>query len=354
MNQIIVEDYRDVLQTVDLHPLRRKKVLVTGANGFLGQNVIQLLATANSDLNLNLKLYCTSFHKASKAIDDLVRARRVHFKNGDLISEARPGKTRLKTFLWNGIHFDYIFHTACYGQPSKFFADPLSTIDLNVNVTRILLELAHDYKGKFVFFSSADIYGTLPDGHKPVLESYSGSSSQLGLRAAYSESKRMGETLCYLFHQKFGTRAVILRILSLYGPGISINDTRVFGDFMRKALRGRTIHLRDEGASVKTYCYVKDALKMMFHGVIFGNEIVYNIGGRDVISVRRLAEIIGEYCGVAVLSPRRKSRLSYIGSDPNFLRVSTSSIRKDMSNFTFTPLREGLKRMIEWNKQEFL
>jgi dTDP-glucose 4,6-dehydratase/UDP-glucuronate decarboxylase len=246
--------------------------------------------------------------------------------------------------------YDYIFHAACYGQPAKFVEDPFRTAYLNTEATRALLQIARRSGGTFLFFSSAEIYGGVPKGMNSIPESFSGMYPTLSVRSIYGESKRLGESICFFFYKQYGVKTKIVRISHLYGPGTSIHDRRVLSDFIRKALQDGRIHLLDQGKAVKTYGYVADAIQMILHVALHSRDMVYNVGGRDSVSIRELASLVGKYCAVPVIVPRRVSTLPHVGGDPQFIRLNLAKIRDEMKKFRFTPFREGLRRTIEWSK----
>lgn len=347
INPIIREDCLRILKLVDPWLLKDKTVLLTGANGFLGQYIVYLIQVANEH-GLNCRLCCVSLHKPNKQLARLFPNDRIMWSSCDLTKGTFPSE--LDSCFTK---FDYIFHAACPGQPARFMANPLGTIDLNVNVTRKLLEFARNMKSRFVFFSSADVYGEMPEGVDEVDENYNGNCSTLNARAIYRESKRMGETMCSLFKLDFDVDVVILRILSLYGPGISLNDTRVLGNFIKSALTQGKIKMLDRGESKKNWGYVADAIAMIVQAVLCGTELVYNIGGVDFITIKELAEVISKYCGVPYEVPEEKSDLKHIGSDPSCIRLNLSKVLALFPSFSFTTFDKGIARFIEWNKQEF-
>jgi len=340
MNAIIDQDAKEILARIDLSPLKNKRVLLTGANGLFGRYIASTISVANRDQGLNCKLSCLSLHGATAEMHDLLRDKRIVFLRKDLSS----------SFHIRGA-FDYVFHAACYGQPAKFIGNPFSTLALNVEATKTLLEYCRKWKARFIFFSSAEVYGDIPKAFNPVSESYNGNCDTRGLRAIYGESKRMGETICSVFEREFGVSSIILRISHTYGPGISIHDARVLGNFLRKALVQRKIELLDQGKSVKTYGYIGDVTAMIFFAALQGAHPVYNVGGKDTMTIRSLATHVGKICNVPVRIPKKDKKSKYIGQDPGFLRPNLSRILKEMKSFTFTPFPVGLERTIQWNKE---
>ena len=83
----------------------------------------------------------------------------------------------------------------------------------------------------FLFFSSSEIYGDPDKKNIPTKENYRGNVSSIGPRACYDESKRFGETICFVYANQFSMPISIVRPFNNYGPGLKINDGRVIPDF---------------------------------------------------------------------------------------------------------------------------
>lgn len=339
INAIVKTDCLNIINSIDLAPFKNKKILITGANGLLGQYLANLFFVANQEKKLNCSLTCVTLHRANRFLQRILGGK-IKFKK---INLAKPFKLSEK--------FDYIFHAAGYGQPAKFTKNQLATIKINVDATERLLQIAKRSQGTFVFFSSAEIYGELPKGARAVPEEYNGSCSTTNMRSVYGESKRLGETICALFRRQYRVKAKIVRLSHHYGPGISIHDTRVLADFMRNAFFKKEIRLLSEGKEIKTFGYVADAVKMILHVAGRGQELVYNVGGIYPISIKKLAEMVGKKIGAKVVSPKKlkKHAIHHAG----FVKLDLSRILSEMKNFSFTPLKTGLAKTIQWNKDEF-
>lgn len=335
---IILKDCESILKMVDLRSLKGKRVLVTGASGFIGQYIVSALYVANEKYKLGCRVECVSRTGSGPVIRPYLASPLVTFRKIDL---TKPFKLTEK--------YDYIFHAAGYGQPAKFVADPASTISINIDATKTLLEVAERSKGTFVLFSSTEVYGHMPKGMKSFSESYTGAPSVEGPRAVYAGAKRLAESLA-LFYQQRGVRVRIVRISAVYGPGALPTDARVMSDFIRKALETKVIALLDQGSSVRTYGYLADVTAMILHAAIKGKETIYNVGGKDVMSIRELAERIAKETKAIVQIPHTASKKYFVGNDPNFVKLNLTRIRNDMPRLSFTPFSRGLKNTISWAK----
>jgi UDP-glucuronate decarboxylase len=337
---IIEEDCLRIAELVSLDALKNKRVLVTGANGFLGQYVVSAIYFANATKKLNCKVVCVGLHAPSVMVKEYIKDKNISFKKVDL---SKPFRIEEK--------FDYIFHAAGYGQPSKFVNDPWGTIAVNIAATRILLEVAARSKGAFVFFSSAETYGEMPANISAFKETYTGAPSTAGPRAVYGASKKLGEALALSFAKQHGVRVRVVRISHVYGPGAPANDTRVLSDFIRKAREQGIIRLLDQGKAVKTYGYIADVTAMILFAALHGKEEIYNVGGKDTISIRELAERVGKYCRAKVEIPKTTSKDYFVGRDPGFVKLDLSKIKKEMKKFAFTSFNTGLANTIRWHQK---
>ena len=340
INAIVKADCLDIIKSIDIRPFRNKKILLTGANGLLGQYIANLIYMANQEANLGCELTCVTLHDSSRFLKRILGGK-IKFKK---INLAKP-------FKLSG-NFDYIFHAAGYGQPAKFIKNQLATIKINTNATEQLLEIAKRSRGTLVFFSSAEIYGEFPQATRALSEEFSGSCSPINTRSVYGESKRLGEPLCALFQREYGVKAKIVRLSHHYGPGISIHDTRVLGDFIRNAFLKKEIRLLSEGKEIKTFGYVADGIKMILYIAAHGQKLVYNVGGIYPITIKKLAQMVGQKIGAKVYPPV-KSKNQHTVHHAGFVKLDLSRILSEMKHFDFTSLSTGLTKTIQWNREEF-
>jgi dTDP-glucose 4,6-dehydratase/UDP-glucuronate decarboxylase len=337
--KIIESDCREILSRIDFKKIRNKKILITGATGFLGQYLVSALSLANREMKLKAKIRAVGFSAPRETFAQIL-------KNDPGIVYSRIDLS--KNFRLEG--FDYIFHAAGYGQPTKFINDPVSVIRINIDATIKLLQASP--KATFVFFSSAEAYGDIPQKLIPVSEDYNGNCPLHIPRSVYSESKRLGEALCAAYSKKFGTNIKIIRISHTYGPSLPLDDARVMSQLIKKALTEKKVSILDQGKAVKTYCYIADMVTMILFVGLHGQDMVYNVGGKDSISVLNLAKKIAKNCKVPFIPPTAPSNLSHIGKDPKIVRLNLSKISKEMKKNKFLPFSEGLARTIEWTRSQ--
>ena len=340
MNSIIQEDIDQIIKQIDLKPLKGKNILLTGSNGLLGRYIAMIVSLLNKKYDYKTKLYCLSRHPPNNDIASLA--------NND--NNIIPQSVDLsKSFVFTK-KVDFILHAACYAQPQKFIENKYETIELNVNTTHSLLNIAKKNNARFLFFSSAEVYGDIPKDQIPVSEKYNGSVDTTQVRSIYAESKRLGETICSMYRRDEDVTAVVVRLSHVYGPGISTIDKRVMGEFIRKAFEDNVIILKDQGTAIKTWGYIADIIPMILNVLIYGTECIYNVGGIDTMNIKELAEEIGRQTDATVVAPRLEGEKNQITLDPQFVKLDISKYSKEFGQTKFTAFSEGIRRTIEWNR----
>jgi nucleoside-diphosphate-sugar epimerase len=189
----------------------------------------------------------------------------------------------------------YIVHAASQASPKYYGSDPVGTILPNVIGTYNLLELARTKKSKgFIFFSSGEVYGELDNSQIPTKENDYGYVDPLNVRSCYAEGKRAGENMCVSWHHQYGVPAKIIRIYHTYGPGMRLDDGRVFADFVSNIVNKKDIIMKSDGSAKRAFCYISDAAIGMFLVLLKGRPAeAYNLGNdKCEVSILELAEIM--------------------------------------------------------------
>jgi dTDP-glucose 4,6-dehydratase/UDP-glucuronate decarboxylase len=326
---------------------RGKRILVTGAAGFLGFGFLHFF----SYLNRN---FATLGRLSIVAADNYIRGCprwlvELAATNPDL-KLVRQDITR--PWQHEEGRFDYIIHAASIASPQVYRKYPLETLDTNVSGLRHMLDLARAGGcDSILYFSSSEIYGDPPAGQIPTPETYRGNVACIGPRACYDESKRLGETLCYLYAQQYGVPAKIVRPFNNYGPGLRIGDGRVLPDFCRDVLAGRDIVLRSDGSPTRTFCYVSDALTGYLLVLLSAHHAEpFNIGSElPEVSMRDLAEILLKVAGSqrqVIHAPSEE--VNYLTDSPNRRCPNLEKARSLLGYSSVVDLHTGLRRLVAW------
>jgi UDP-glucuronate decarboxylase len=323
-------------------PLAGKTILLTGGRGFLGRYFTRALVRLNE----------TALKKTPCKIivlDNLITAgqegsKAEKFPHCKIIKHniIKPFKLTAKV--------DYILHAAGIASPFYYRAYPLQTLEVATAGTKNMLEAARKYQARVIFFSSSEIYGDPDPRYVPIQESYRGNVSCQGPRACYDESKRLGETLCYIFHELYGVSVSTVRPFNVFGPGMQERDYRVLPNFASRIKGNLPLHIYGTGNQTRTFCYITDAIVGFMLALIKGVPgEAYNIGNPEPeLSMVALADRIEKVLKRKV--PRILSQYpdSYPADEP--LR-RCPDIRKARLQIGYEPqvdFHEGLRRFFAW------
>ena len=323
-----------------------KTVLITGAGGFLGRYFIEVFEKFNqSYFNNPVKVI---------AVDNLITSGQIGPKiiedvNVDFVEHDVTKKFDTKQPV------DYIMHAAGIASPHYYKKYPLETLEVAITGTKNMLSLAHEKKSRFLFFSSSEIYGDPDSNNIPTSESYRGNVSCLGPRACYDESKRVGETLCYIFQHKFNVHTNIVRPFNLYGPGMQEEDLRVLPNFASKIKSKLPLKIYGDGKQTRTFCYITDAITGLLKVVLDGKKgEVYNIGNPSPeVSILDIVKSIQQVLKRDIPFDVIEYPESYPSGEP-YRRCP--DIQKAKDGINYIPqinFNEGLKRFLTWTNENY-
>lgn len=327
--QIIADDAKITVMKTDLGELADKSIVITGASGLIGTHFLACLRQIKEEFKLFAVIQSEPMPYLKYFLDD----KRVKVLRGDLTSQSFRKKIP---------QAEYIIHTAGYAQPGRFMEDQIKTLKLNTEVQLSLFEKLST-NGKYLFLSTSEIYSG--SSNVPYKETDIGTTNTTHPRACYIEGKRCGEAICNAYRTK-GIDAKSARLSLAYGPGTKPGDKRVLNSFIEKALEGK-ISLLDQGSANRTYCYVTDAVEIMWKILLHGKDAIYNVGGNSRITIRELAQKIGDYMKVPVEFPKESNESK---GAPEDVWLDMKKVQNEFGKTDYVPFDEGLKRTIEWQK----
>lgn len=291
-SRILQEDFEE-LATLDLpwEQLEGAAILVAGATGYIARYLALFLLHLNdSKLSRPCRILALARNseKAAAHFGQYVGRDDFQLLVQD-VSDPVPYKGPV----------DYIVQAASQSRPRHFNPDPEATIRPNVAGTLNLLEFSKRSQCRaFLLLSSGEVYGhfdAVPG--KPVDETCFGWLDPLEVRSCYAESKRMAETLCAAWHRQHGVPARIVRMGHTYGPGMDLDDGRVFADFTSSIVHGRNITLKSDGSDMRQFCYLADTAAGLLAVLLKGRSgEAYNLVNVEAeITIKGLAELL---CGL--------------------------------------------------------
>ena len=336
-NEIILRDAQSVCERVTLDRLEDATILITGASGLIGTYLLACLSRL-SESGVNLRVYAQVLSPPPLHTIELVQRGGFEIMHANLADFAEY--PRLPTA-------DVIIHSAGYAQPVRFMANPVATLQVNVSATIALLSRLRR-NGCFLFLSSSEVYCGLKNS--VPAEGAIGTATPLHPRASYIEGKRGGETACNAFRSQ-GVQAYSVRLGDVYGPGTRAHDRRALNSFIEKALCAHKIELMDAGTAIRTYCYVADAVELLWKILLTGKEAVYNVGGRSTVTIAELANMVGKMTGVPVVLG---SDQGGVAGAPEELRLDLMRVETEFGKTRYVSLEDGLKATIEWQRELYL
>lgn len=302
-NKIFEEDlqYINSVDFVDWCNLENKTVFITGATGLIGYYFASALIYRNLMFNSNIKVIALvrSIEKARSMFAEQLKVDcGISFVVGDV--ECLP---EIKEDI------DYIVHGASPTASNFFVEKPVETIKIAVQGTINMLELAKDKKVKgFVYLSSMEVYGA-PHTEDLILETQGTTVDTMSVRSCYPEAKRLCESLCASYANEYGVLANVIRLAQTFGPGVPVDDNRVFAEFARCALQNRDIVLQTAGTSKRCYLYNADAVTAILTVLLCNkNSEAFNVANSKT------------YCGIVEMANMVAKEL---GEDKIKVRVPT-------------------------------
>ncbi len=257
-----------------------KKVLITGAAGFLGSHLCDRFIKEGFHI-IGMDNLITG---DLKNIEHLFKLENFEFYHHDVSKFVHvPGK------------LDYILHFASPASPIDYLKIPIETLKVGSLGTLNLLGLAKEKKATILVASTSEVYGD-PLVH-PQNEDYYGNVSPVGPRGVYDEAKRFMESITMAYHRFHGLDTRIVRIFNTYGSRMRLNDGRVVPAFMGQALRGEDLTVFGDGSQTRSFCYIDDQVEGIYRLLLSGYTDPINIGNPHETTIKQFAEEIIKLTG---------------------------------------------------------
>tara|TARA_B100000886_G_C20366098_1_gene467402 strand:- start:144 stop:1130 length:987 start_codon:yes stop_codon:yes gene_type:complete len=252
-----------------------KKVLITGAAGFLGSHFSERFLKDGFQV-FGMDNFITGSEKNIKFLSS--------FEHFEFIEHDVSTHIDFKGDL------DYILHFASPASPIDYLKIPIQTLKVGSLGTHNLLGLAKAKKAVILVASTSEVYGD-PLVH-PQVESYFGNVNPIGPRGVYDEAKRFQEAITMAYHRFHNLDTKIVRIFNTYGPRMRLNDGRVLPAFIGQALRGEDLTIFGDGKQTRSFCYVDDLVDGIVKLLFSNYNCPVNIGNPDEITINEFAQEI--------------------------------------------------------------
>lgn len=262
--------------------MSRKKVLITGAAGFLGSHLCDRFIKEGYKVIAMDNLITGDL----KNIEHLFKLEQFEFYHHDVTKFINvPGE------------LDYIMHFASPASPIDYLKIPIQTLKVGAMGTHNCLGLAKAKGARMLVASTSEVYGD-PLVH-PQTEEYWGNVNPVGPRGVYDEAKRFMESITMAYNRFHGVETRIIRIFNTYGPRMRLNDGRALPAFIGQALRGEDLTVFGDGSQTRSFCYVDDLVEGIYRLLMSNYDMPVNVGNPSEISLKDFAEEIIKLTGTA-------------------------------------------------------
>jgi dTDP-glucose 4,6-dehydratase len=259
-----------------------KRVLITGAAGFLGSHLCD-------------RFIKEGFHVIG--MDNLITGDLRNIEHLFKLAEFEFYHHDVSKFIHVPGDLDYILHFASPASPIDYLKIPIQTLKVGALGTHNCLGLAKAKNARMLVASTSEVYGD-PLVH-PQTEDYWGNVNPVGPRGVYDESKRFMESITMAYHTFHQVETRIIRIFNTYGPRMRLNDGRALPAFIGQALRGEDLTVFGDGSQTRSFCYVDDLVEGIYRLLMSDYAYPVNIGNPDEISLKEFAEEIIQLTGTA-------------------------------------------------------
>lgn len=278
-NRIIQEDldYISTCSFISWDKLKNKTIFITGTTGIIGQNIVNSLLYASNKLNLNIKVI--------GLVRDLDKAKELFLAQLRDVKGLEFVKGDVRTFNYPSCSIDYIIHGASITSSKKMVEDPNEVIDVSVEGTNHIINLAREKKVKtLLYLSSMEVYGQSEKG-KLITENDTWTFDKSNPRDSYPLSKQICENNCLEYSKENISLVKINRLAQTIGPGLSENDEKIFSYFARCLLNKEDIVLRTKGESERCYNYTIDTVAGIITTLLDeSKENIYNVANNNTYS----------------------------------------------------------------------
>ncbi|MGD8627766.1 MAG: SDR family oxidoreductase [bacterium] len=305
------------------------RVVVTGAAGFLGSHLCDLLVGKGHAV-IGLDNLITG---STRNIEHLAGNKDFQFIKHDVTE-----------YIFISGAVDAILHFASPASPVDYLEYPIQTLKVGALGTHKALGLAREKKARFLVASSSEVYGD-PLVH-PQREDYWGNVNPVGPRGVYDEAKRFGEAMAFAYHRTHGVDTKIARIFNTFGPRMRSGDGRVVPNFITQALAGKPLTVYGDGKQTRSFCYVGDLVEGIYRLLVSEVNEPVNVGNPREMTILDFATKIAELTGCGsdiVFEPLPVD-------DPKVRQPDISRARELLGWEPKVPLEEGLKKTIDYFK----
>ena len=306
------------------------RVVVLGGAGFLGSHLCDALLRRGDEV-VAVDNFCTG---SRDNVKHLASTKSFSLIDADICDEIPvAGKV------------DLIFNFASPASPKQYLKMPLETLRVGSVGTENAIKLALQNNARLIMASTSEVYGD--PLVNPQSETYFGNVNPLGLRSCYDEAKRFSEALLMAHHRTSKLNLGIVRIFNTYGPRLDPDDGRVVSTIITQAIVNHDLTIHGDGSQTRSFCYVDDLIRGIIALADSSEVGPINLGNNIEITVSKLAEMVLKLCG-------SKSKVVFtqaMEDDPQQRCPDLAQAKDKLGWEPQVPVEDGLKKTIEWFKQ---
>jgi len=304
---------------------KNKKILVTGGAGFIGSNLVKVLLRKNyqvivyDDLSTGYKNNIKEF------------VGKIKFVKGD-IRDFKKINNKLK-------NIDCVFHLAAMVSVPESLQKPIDCFDINIRASINIMKQCMQNNIKFIFASSAAVYGD--DKTKIKTEKIKASPI-----SPYGLSKLNIEELCKIYAKEFGLNYTCFRNFNVYGPKQDPNSAyaAVIPSFINNALNNKKLNIFGDGGQTRDFIYVEDVVKAYLLAYEKNISGIYNLGCNEILNLKKLAKLVLNISNKKINIIHKEARKG----DIRHSRASSLKFQKISSWKPIVKVRDGIEKTVKY------
>jgi dTDP-glucose 4,6-dehydratase len=300
--------------------------VVTGGAGFVGSHLVDALLARGDRITV---------------VDNLITGSLDNLRHLDGRDDVKVLVKDVSDGIFVTGAVDTVLHFASPASPKDYLRHPIPTLKVGSLGTHNALGLARAKDARFLLASTSEVYGD-PEVH-PQPETYWGHVNPVGPRGVYDEAKRFAEAMTMAYRKVHGMRTQIVRIFNTYGPRMRFDDGRALPEFLAAAERGADLAVHGDGSQTRSFSYVEDTVRGILAVLDDGDGLPVNVGQTGELTILEFAHLVRDVCG----SRSRIVHVPAMEDDPKRREPVLDRLRA-LGWAPKVPLREGLRRTIEW------
>jgi len=340
----IQKDCLDILTNIDeLAYLKNQQLYLTGAGGFMGSWLIEMINCLNCNFDFNVSVLATSrsWEFAKENTPHLFSYKNITFLEQDVRNPIEIPTDH-----------QWIIHLASNPDNRIHTTNPLKIVETITHGTTNILHAASrlDHLKKFLNISSGNIYGGFQDTETDVKEDQFGPLNCSSILSTYQESKRMGETITQIFSSQTRIPVATLRPFAFIGPNQQLDRPWAINNFVRDALNGEKIRILGNTQTKRSYMYPSDMAYwiLKYLGDSKSNSFM-NLGSDEGISLEEIAQTVADNFSKSI--PLDTSRNEFSNIKTNFVPNLELAKTKYKLNLTIN-FKEAIRKTVEWHRLE--